>query len=62
MQISIHKRVHKRIQQFYYNAMLKYPNTYFPDNADKDIDRVHNELYKVGTSLIPSKTTLSKWK
>jgi hypothetical protein len=61
MQILINKRVHKRIQPFYYNAILKYPNTYSPDNADKDIDKVHNELYKIGVSLINSDISLPKW-
>ena len=62
MNVSIHNRVPNRIQQFYDNAMLKYPNTYFSDNADKDIDKVRGELYKVGTQLLNKKNHgITKW-
>jgi hypothetical protein len=42
--------------------MKKYPNTYNIYDAEKDWNRVRNEIYKVGISLIPSDTTLPKWK
>ena len=62
MQIKVASKVHNRIKQFYYNAMLKYPNTYFPDDADRDIYKVTNELMKVGTRLWKKNNNiLLKW-
>jgi hypothetical protein len=50
MEIVIDDRVHYRIRQFYYNVMLKYPNTYFPDDVSRDVGRIHKELLKVATN------------
>jgi len=61
MQILISNKVHARIKQFYYNAMLKYPNTYSPDDADRDWDKVTDELSQVGTSLLKTNTTIKEW-
>ena len=49
MQVTTHNRVYQRIRKFYDNAMLKYPNSYFPDEADRNVDKVCDEIYKVGT-------------
>ena len=62
MEHRISKRVYSRIQQFYYNVILKYPNTYSYEDAERDKNNVISELRKVGISLIPSNTTLPKWK
>ena len=51
MKISINNNVWNRIEQFYLNAMKKYPNTYTLNNAEKDWNKVKNEAYKVGTQL-----------
>jgi hypothetical protein len=62
MQQVIQDRVYRRIRQFYDNARLKYPNTYSRANADRDIDKVHDELYKVGTQLCTRNyTIISRW-
>ena len=50
MQHLISNKVYHRIREFYDNAMLKYPHSYFPDEADTDTDKVFDELYKVGTN------------
>ena len=63
MQHIINNRVYYRIRQFYDNARLKYPNTYSRDDADRDIDKVHDELYKVGAQLWKKKNCiLQKWR
>lgn len=54
--------MYNRIHKFYYNAMLKYPNTYYPDDADRDIIKVVSELHKVGTRLWhKNDSILSRW-
>jgi len=62
-QISVNNNVYTRIIGFYYNSMSKYEHTYFPDEADRDIDKVADELYKVGTNeMLATTSALSKWK
>lgn len=64
MQLRVDDHVRNRIKQFYYNATLKYPNTYFPDNADRDIDKVLAELPKVGTPQLQHRNycIIQRWK
>ncbi|GHT32953.1 hypothetical protein FACS189434_05960 [Bacteroidia bacterium] len=50
MLLKINNNVYDRIRIFYDNAMRKYPNTYFPADADRDTDRVMEEVYKVTTN------------
>jgi len=62
MKVVISKKAINRINQFYYNVALKYPNTNSLDVVKNNINNVHNEIYKVGTSLTKTNTSLSKWK
>jgi len=63
MKVLYEKCVDNRIWDFYYNAIMKYPNTYFPDDAERDGDKVFDELNKVGTQLIKTKNDqIKEWK
>jgi len=66
MEVIIEPDVEGRIWEFYYNAMLNHPNTYFPDNADRDISKVCQEVRKVGTQLrklnLSTTDVIRKWK
>ena len=52
MKLQVKKQVYDRINQFYYNVCLKYPNTYFSGDAERNIRRVYDEVPKVGTVLL----------
>ncbi|MDR0844650.1 MAG: hypothetical protein LBN71_05465 [Tannerella sp.] len=62
MEVIVRDRVYYRIQQFYNNARLKYPNTYSYTDAFNDYKKVEKELAKVGTQLYKKNNTIiQRW-
>jgi len=62
MKILICKEAHKRINDYYRNVALRYPNTNSKDEIRNNIKKVHNEINKIGTNeLVITNTILSDW-
>jgi len=62
MNIKVNKEVYRRINDFYCNVALKYPNTNSIAEIRRNVENVKKSIRKVGTNeLLRSKTILSDW-